>query len=331
MKNKKTALILAGALFFGHNFSFAQNDKLIKGIEDYTKQVVETWQLPGMAVAFSKDGKLIYSNGFGLKEKKAANNIGFKGISHSNTPSSGGVISVFNEAQAPIESNTVFQIGSVSKSFTATLIADLIDEGKLSWNDTVKNILPDFKMYDPWVTENMQVKDIMTHRTGLGGQVGTYIPNLGYNRDDVYKMLALLKPKYSFRGEYEYNNISFIIAEKIIEKLTGKSWEENLQERIFTPLQMNNSSANGDGFAQAENVATPHDQSFEEGDNVTLPLYGDEQALHLLTVVGPTWSINSTGEDMAKDAQMQRNNEWYVNSASTQETVRIMRESAMRK
>lgn len=333
MKNKKTTLFIAAVLFLVANFSYAQNEALIKNLEDYTKQVVETWQLPGMAVAFSKDGNLIYSKGFGVKEKKTPNNKGYKGSIPTTDISSGGVPAILNDAEQLINEQTVFQIGSVSKSFTATLIADLIDEGKLKWDDTVKNILPCFKMYDTWVTDNMQVKDIMTHRTGLGGQVGTYIPNLGYSRDDVYKMLALIKPKYSFRGGYEYNNISFIIAQKIIEKITNKSWEENLQERIFGPLKMVNTSANGDGFSASANVATPHDYSYNNGQIETLPLYGDEQALHWLTVVGPAGSINSTVEDMAKYAQMHNNNGWYAypNCSGGIDTAKIMSTQAMRK
>ncbi len=333
MKNKKTTIFLALAMLFVHGASYAQNEALIKNLEDYTQQVIHTWQLPGMAVAFSKDGNLIYSKGFGHKEKRHSSNVGFKGSVPTSEITSGGVVAVVNENESPINSTTVFQIGSVSKSFTATLIASLIDEGKLSWEDTVKNILPDFKMYDPWVTENMQVKDIMTHRTGIGGQVGTYIPNLGYSRDDVYKMMGLIKPKYSFRGGYEYNNITFIIAEKIIEKITGKSWEENLKERIFEPLKMESTSANGDGFAQSKDVATPHDYRYKDGNIEALPLYGDEQALHWLTVVGPAGSINSTVEDMAKYAQMHNNNGWYAyeNCCGGIDTAKIMSTQTMRK
>ncbi len=138
-------------------------------------------------------------------------------------------------------------------------MASLVDEGLVKWDDTVKNILPDLRLYDKWVENNLQVKDIMTHRMGLRGQMGTYIPNMGYSRDDVYKMMELMKPKYSFRGSYEYNNITFIIAEKIIEKLTGKSWEENVNERIFKRLGMSNSTLNKEGFLAAGDVAVPHE------------------------------------------------------------------------
>src|SRR5574344_489383 len=200
-------------------------------------------------------------------------------------------------------------------------MASLVDEGRVKWSDTVKNILPDFKMYDPWVTENMQVKDIMTHHSGLAEQAGTYIPNLGYSREDVYKMLALMKPVYSFRGDYQYNNITFIIAEKIIK-----------------PLGMNSSSLKAEGYATSVNVATPHDYSYtalpdksKEAGIVTLPLYGDEQALFWLTGVGPAGSVNSSVNDMIKYAQMHMNNGFIIKRngvTGENDTVRIISEKA---
>ncbi len=345
MKKFAIVSLFAAALIFMPQFINAQdhncsgcdtgcgNSVIVRNIDDYIKQVTDTWQLPGLAAAFSIDGKQFYSKGFGVKELRPEDGTGFKGSLFSdNRIASGGYKGVVNLPGSPIDGNTVFQVGSVSKSFTATLIAVLIDEGKLSWEDTVKNILPDFKMYDPWVTDNMQVKDVMTHRTGLAGQAGTYIPNLGYGRDDVYKMMSLIKPAYSFRGDYEYNNITFIIAEKIIEKITGKSWEENIKERIFEPLGMNSSSVNASGFATSANVATPHDYSYAEGGIKTLPLYADEQALHWLTVIGPAGSVCSSVNDMAKYAQMHCNNGWYaepgVNGGT--DTVRIMSGKAMK-
>ena len=160
-------VLVAGNNLFAQENSCKAADKcckeaIIKDIDSYIQKVKDEWQLTGLAASFALDGDVIYYKAFGVKEK-------------------GG-----NE---PIDVNTVFQIGSVSKSFTATVMASLVAEGKVKWEDTVANILPDFKMYDPWVTANMQVKDIMTHRSGLRGQAGTYIPNVGYDRDDVYKML----------------------------------------------------------------------------------------------------------------------------------------------
>jgi len=260
--------------------------------EEYIKKIQKDWKIPGLSVSISKGGKVVYAKGFGVKE--LTNNM-------------------FNDQKNRVDENTVFQIGSISKSFTAAVMAQLVDEGKIKWEDTVKNILPDFRMYDKWVEENLQVKDIMTHHTGINGQAGTYIPNLGYGREDVYKMLPFIKPTYSFRGGYEYNNITFIIASKIIEKLTGKSWEDNIRERILIPLGMTSTSINKEGFNASKNIAVPHEFYYSKGKMLTdstwtdslvvNPIYGDEQALHWLTVIGPAGGINSTAVDMAKYAQ----------------------------
>ena len=347
---KKSFLFVLPALFF-FNAVFAQapqGEEVAKEIDSYVQQVISTWKIPGMAVAFSWGNEPLLVKGYGVKEQRPADGIGFRGISaNDRRVASGGVPGVVNTPGEPIDENTVFQIGSVSKSFTATIMGQLVDEGLVKWTDTVKNILPDFKYYDPWVTDHMQVMDIMTHRTGIGGQVGTYFPNLGYDREDCYRMLALYKPAYTFRGAYQYNNSTFLIAEKIIEKVTGKSWEENLQERVFNKAGMKSSSANADGYAASKNVATPHDYRYTtvelakaqfpelvdvpadtKGEIVTLPLYGDEQALYWLTGVGPAGSINSTVVDMLRYAQMHMNNGYIVDNA---DTTRVMSEKAMRK
>lgn len=339
MKKLFITLGLASLLFSTNNLVAQDvNEKdqkiMLENLDSYIKEVVAKWQLPGISTTFSIDGKVVFSKGYGTKEQRPENGVGLSGsLASDRGVKSGGFPGVVNTPNAPIDGNTLFQIGSTSKSFTATVMADLIDEGKIKWTDTVSNILPDFKMYDPWVTENMQIQDVMTHKSGLEEQAGTYIPNLGYTRDDVYKMIARIKPAYSFRGDYQYNNITFIIAEKIIEKVTGKSWEENVRERIFKPLGMDRSTMNGDGFATATNVATPHNYSFENGKIETLPLYGDEQALHWLTVVGPAGSIVSSTNDMAKYAQMHSNKGWLAvpNDNGGVDTVRIMSKAAMEK
>ena len=248
-------------------------DKILQNIEAYTQQIIKEWQIPGMALSIVKDNQIIYAKGFGEKE------LG-KG--------------------KPVNEHTAFQIGSVSKSFTAVLMAMLVDEGKVNWDDPVKKHLPDFAMFDPWVSNNLLIKDIMIHRTGLPAQSGTYIPCLGYEQEDVYQMFALIKPSTSLRTSYDYNNITFIIASKIIEQYMGKSWERCVQERIFDPLQMRESSLNELGFTSAQNVVVPHSFDYENGAIACAPLYGaEDQALHWLTVIGPAGGVVSSVVDMA--------------------------------
>lgn len=261
------------------------DEQIVENIDKYAEQVRLDWKIPGMAVTLKKDGKVLLMKGYGVKDSA--------------------------RLADKVDENTLFQIGSVSKSFTAAVVASLVDEGLLSWEDTVKNILPDFEMYDPWVSQHMQIKDLTSHRTGLQEQVGTYIPNMGYDRDDVYRMLKLLKPVYTFRGDYQYNNITFIPVAKIIEKVTGKSWEENVRERIFAPLGMTQSTLNGEGFKpalEAGTAALPYEFVRKDGQMVVRPLYGDEQALWWLTVVGPAGSVCCTPQDLLKWAEFHLNN-----------------------
>lgn len=317
-----------------HKMCAKCENELVEKIDEYAQKVMKQWQLTGFSMAVSLDNKVIMSKGYGTKEMRPADGVGFKGArADDRSITTGGVKGVVNVPGSPIDANTLFQVGSISKSFTATVMSQLVDEGKLKWSDTVVNILPDFKMYDPWVTKNMQVKDIMTHRCGIGDQVGTYFPNLGYDREDIYKMLGRIKPAYSFRGDYQYNNITFIIAVKIIEKLTGKSWEENVEERVFKPLGMNRSSLDAKGFGNAVDgdAATPHDFSYR-GKIETLPLYANEQSLYWLTVIGPAGGVNSTANDLIKYAQMHCNNGYLVNrnpDGSVKDTSFVMSRKAV--
>lgn len=268
-------------LFVSVSLSYSQQHAILNSVEDYVLQVQKDWKIPGLSVSIIKDGNLLWAKGYGIREMGS---------------------------EVAVDENSVYQIGSISKSFTAAVMASLVDEGLVSWDDTVKTILPDFKWYDKWVEENMQIKDLMTHKTGLKGQQGTYIPNVGYDRDDIYKMFERLKPAYSFRSVYDYNNITFIIAAKIIEKKTGKSWEENVQERIFDKLGMTSSSVNGEGFTDAGTKASVAHEFYYQGDSMFVaPLYGDERALYWETVIGPAGSVNSTVIDMAKYAQFHLN------------------------
>ncbi|MDR0661018.1 MAG: serine hydrolase [Prevotellaceae bacterium] len=275
MKKKLVCLQLIFLFIIGFMLpSFAQNDaEITKEVEKYAQQVMTDWGIPGMGLGIIKDGKTIYLKGLGLKAV---------------------------DMQAPVDENTSFQIASVSKSFTAAIISMLADEGKLKWDDPVIKHLPDFKLYDKWATENLQIRDIMTHRTGLPEQSLTYISKLGYMRKDTYHILQLIEPASSPRTTYAYNNATFVIAEQLIERLTGKTWEENIQERIFNPLGMHSSTYNGDGFLAATNAAHPHGMSYKDGKITSSRIQGENRALEWLTGLGPAGSIVSTANDMLK-------------------------------
>lgn len=240
----------------------------------YAEKVREEWKIPGMSVSILKNDSVVFASGFGVREL---------------------------ESLVPVTENTVFHIGSITKSFTSWLIASLVEDKLISWNDKVKDILPDFDLYDDYLESNLLVKDLMTHNTGLRGQAGTYIPNLGYNRDDIYQMLKFIKPTNSFRGSFAYNNITFIIAAKIIESVSGKSWEENVEDKIFQPLEMTSSTIGSDAFlAEGSTASVAHSCSKIDEGIVVNPIYGKDRALHWCSTIGPAGSINSTVVDLAK-------------------------------
>lgn len=256
-------------------------------ITSYAQQVMDQWKIPGLSLAVVYRDSVVFSQGFGVREK--GHTVASEGEKAAVTPS------------------TLFHIGSMTKAFTAALTASLVDEGLLHWDDTVKNILPDFDWWDDSVEAVMQVRDLFTHSTGLVAQAGTYIPNLGYGRDDIYRMFRYIEPIYPFREKFAYNNITFIIAARIIEKVTGRSWEDNIRERIFAPLGMDSSVPGSEGYlAAGDQASVAHYFGYSKGRDggrgsiYVTPLHGEERALHWVDVIGPAGSISSTAEDMAR-------------------------------
>ncbi len=298
MKTRAVPHILLSLLLFSllPLASRAQTGRDIPSeISAYAEQVRTQWKIPGLSLAVVHGDSLVFSGGFGVREKG------------KTTDGDGEWTAVTDSA--------LFHIGSMTKAFTATVIASLVDEGLLRWDDTVKHILPDFEWYDDSVEAVMQVRDLLTHSTGLVAQAGTYIPNLGYDRDDIYRMFRYIEPVYPFREKFAYNNITFIIAARIIETVTGCSWEDNIRERIFIPLGMSSSVPGSEGYLQAGRKASvAHYFGYSRGRNggrgsiYVTPLYGEERALHWVDVIGPAGSISSTAADMARWVRFHLNN-----------------------
>ncbi len=244
----------------------------------YAAKVAKEWNIPGSALAVVKDGKTVFSQGFGVKRL-------------------GG--------DQTISPESVFQIGSVTKSFTATLMAMLVEDSLVRWDDPVREYLPDFQMHERCATDDLQIRDLFLHRTGLPGQGGTFIPCLGYDRDDLYGMFKYMPLAFSPRTTYAYNNITFLVAARIIEDMTGKTWEDNVRERIFEPLGMTHTSVNESGFLSGADGNTPHASGYQNGKLTAKPLEGEEMALYWETIIGPAGGINSTVTDMLQWCRFQ--------------------------
>ncbi len=232
-------------------------------LDAYTTQALAVWGLPGAAVAVVHNDSLVFAKGYGVREL---------GKTEPVTPSS------------------VFAIGSTSKAFTAASIAILVGEGKLKWDDPVAKHLPEFQLYDPYVTRELTVRDLLTHRSGLARGDRLWA-NSGFTRDEVLHRVRFLKPSWSFRSTYGYQNIMFLAAGAVVERAGGKSWDDFVRERIFAPLGMANSVTSVTRLSSLADVATPH----ERIDDAYRPV-----AWLNIDNIGPAGSINSSVTDMAR-------------------------------
>jgi CubicO group peptidase (beta-lactamase class C family) len=224
------------------------------------------FQVPGVAVGIVKDGKLIFSKGYGVRE------VGKPGR---------------------IDADTLFQIGSNTKAFTAAALAILVDQGKIHWDDKVIDYLPEFRLYDPYVTREFTIRDLLTHHSGLGLGAGDlmFFPPTDMTRAEIIGGLRYLKPASSFRSKYDYDNLLYMVAGQIIPKVTGKSWEAFLTENIIEPLHMAPCSASYGRITDRSNLAAPHVVTNGKLNAVTV--------LNMDTI-GPAGTINCNIRGMAE-------------------------------
>jgi CubicO group peptidase (beta-lactamase class C family) len=215
-------------------FAYAQTlDDKLKEIDAYAQNVMNTWKRPGMAIAVVKDDKQVFAKGYGVRE------LG---------------------KQEPVDADTLFAIASNSKAFTAAALAILVDEKKVAWDDKVSKYLPDFQMYDPWVTSELTVRDLLSHRVGLDTFSGDLLwYETTYTDDQILGRVKYLKPVSSFRTRYGYQNLMFIAAGAVIEKVSGKPWGVFVKERILDPLGMTRTTTTIRDLK--DNAAMPHNES----------------------------------------------------------------------
>ena len=249
---------------------------ILANFEQYAEKSMPDWETPGMAVTIVQGDDIVYSKAFGVKTYKGND---------------------------PVTTDTIFQIGSTSKAFTAALVAMLADEGKIRWKDPVIEHLPDFEMYDPWVSREFMIEDLMAQRSGMPPHAIDALVLFGFDRDYIRHAIRYAKPSSSFRSEFAYQNNLFLVAAELIEKHTGKSWEENIKERIFEPLSMPASTMDMKLFQEAEDVTSLHHRL---GDKI-ITLSKDWPYLHWTYVYGPAGGINSNITDMGKWLKFQVN------------------------
>lgn len=208
--------------------------KELKQLDAYFAQALNDWNVPGMAVAIVKDGETIFAKGYGVKSV---------------------------DTNEPVDANTAFAIASNTKAVTAAALAVLVDEGKLKWDDKVQQYLPWFQLYDPYVSANLTVRDLLCHRSGLETFSGDLIwYGSTYSRREILERARFLKPKYGFREHFGYQNILFLAAGEIVSEVSGMPWDDFVTERFIRPLNQTNTHLSVNGLLRGVNAASPHNE-----------------------------------------------------------------------
>jgi CubicO group peptidase (beta-lactamase class C family) len=225
-----------------------------------------SFDVPGLALAVVKDDAVVVAKGYGVRK------LG---------------------EPAPVDGKTLFGIASNTKVFTATGLGLLVEQGKLQWDAPVINYLPWFQLYDPYVTRELTIRDLLVHRSGLGLGAGDLLwwPPSTYNRKEIANRLRYIRPATSFRGAYAYDNVLYLIAGEVIEAVSGQPWEDFIASRVLAKVGMTGSNVRHSAASGGGNVAAPH-ASVDGKVRPIAPFDSDN--------TNPAGGINSSAEDMAK-------------------------------
>ena len=264
--------LIACAMSLGANaFAVAQKPTApatIRDFDAYVAKAMKDWQVPGMAIAVVRNDSIVFAKGYGVRK------LG---------------------DPTPIDPQTIFAIGSASKAFTAAAVAMLVDDGKMKWDDPVTAYLPGFQLYDTYATRELTVRDALSHRSGLGrGDLMWYAS--AYDRADILRRVRYLKPSWSFRSNFGYQNIMYLAAGQAAAAAAGRDWDTLIQERIFTPLGMRSSYTSVRPLGTLPNVAQPYALL---GGVVTHVPYAN------IDNIAPAGSINSNVLDVAQWVRLQ--------------------------
>ena len=235
-------------------------------LDAYVRRVMTSFDVPGLALAIVKADAVVLARGYGVRR------LG---------------------EPAPVDGKTLFGIASNTKVFTATALGILVEQGKLRWDAPVTDYLPWFQLYDPYVTRELTIRDLLVHRSGLGLGAGDLLwwPPSTYNRKQIASRLRYIKPAASFRSAYAYDNVLYLVAGEVIEAVSSQSWEDFVASRILAKVGMTGSNVRHSAAAGGGNVAAPH-ASVDGKVRPVAPFDSDN--------TNPAGGINSSAEDMAK-------------------------------
>jgi CubicO group peptidase (beta-lactamase class C family) len=234
-----------------------------EAVDALVREAMKTWQVPGMAVAVVRDGEVVYLKGFGVRE-------------------TGG--------REPVTADTLFAIGSTTKAFTTTAMAVLVDDGKMAWDDPVRKHVEFFRLRDPLADENVTLRDLVSHRTGLGRHDLLWYRS-PWGREELIRRLAHLKLEHPFRSAYEYQNLTYLTAGYAVGLAAKSTWEGVVRDRIFTPLGMTGANFSTAAAEKAPDHASPHHP--KKGKLEVLPWRNIDN-------IAPAGAINASIRDMSK-------------------------------
>lgn len=273
---KLNLLGMAAALAFAPALALAAPPS---DLDAYVSGLLKTTGAPGMAVTIVEDGKTTYVKGFGVRKLGAPD---------------------------PIDAKTIIPTGSTGKAFTVAALATLVDEGKIKWDDHVIDHLPWFQMWDPWVTREMTVRDLLVHRSGLGLGQGDllFVPRSDLSRKESVYRLRYLKPHTSFRSGFAYDNVLYMVAGQLIEEVTGQTWEDYVRDHVLRPAGMMDSQSSEQGRFSTPDRAWPHGRL-----NGAFRGLGDMEPLNERETLGrnsaPAGGIAISAEDWAQWIKIQ--------------------------
>ncbi len=235
-------------------------------LDAFVDSVMTAFEVPGVGLAIVKDGQVVVAKGYGVRRMGEP---------------------------APVDEHTLFGIASNTKVFTATALGLLVEEGKIEWDAPVVRYLPWFQMWDPWVTRQITVRDLLVHRSGLGLGAGDLLwwPPSTYERREIARRLRLIQPATSFRSAYAYDNVLYLVAGEVIEAISGRTWEQFVAERILRQVGMSDSNVRHSAAENGGNVAAPHGRI----DGTVRPIkpFASDNT-------NPAGGINAGATDMAK-------------------------------
>jgi CubicO group peptidase (beta-lactamase class C family) len=251
-----------------------QAQTLLEGFDEVVEDALKEYQVPGLAIGVVVDGQVIYAKGFGFRDV---------------------------DAKTPVTPETLFAIGSCTKAFTTFTAGCLVDEGVIAWDQLMIDVLPEFRLWDQYATQNLTIRDLLTHRSGLPRHDFMWY-NSKISRAELMKRIRYLKPSFDIRERYQYNNLMYFSVGYAMEQVTGKTWEELVANKILKPLGMNDTNFSIEDIQKSKNFAWPY---IEKNDVLKKLPFRD------FSVVGPAGSMNSCVHDLTRWLEVNLNGGTY--------------------